>query len=84
MDWEPSHDGQTKKNVRPTERPKTGATFMLRCAELGLTDEALETMTMGMVYDMLIEQANDREEWAILAPPGSMRSFFLGGGKLGE
>ena len=63
--------------MRPTERPKTGATFMLRCAEL-------ETMTMGMVYDMLIEQANDREEWAILAPPGSMRSFFLGGGKLGE
>ena len=34
---------------------------MLRCAELGLTREGLEDMTMGMVYDMIIERANDRE-----------------------
>ena len=36
---------------------------MLRCAELHLSDEALEGMTMGMVYDMLIEQANDHEQY---------------------
>ena len=35
---------------------------MLRCSELNLSDEALSGMSMGMVYDMLIEQENDKEE----------------------
>lgn len=73
-----------KKKVKPSERPKTGALFMLRCAELGLSDETLETMSMGMVYDMLIEQANDGADYATIAPPGSLRDFFLGGGKIAE
>ena len=34
---------------------------MLRCAELGLSEEALREMTIGMVYDMIIEQVNDQE-----------------------
>ena len=33
-------------------REETGATFMLRCAELGLSREDLDDMTMGMVYDL--------------------------------
>ena len=40
---------------------------MLRCAELGLTREDLESMTMGMVYDMLIERANDHEQYSYRA-----------------
>lgn len=40
---------------------------MLRCAQLGLSEQALEEMTMGMVYDLLIEQANDREDYPIKA-----------------
>ena len=36
---------------------------MLRCAQLGLSDPALGSMTMGMVYDMLIEKANDQEKY---------------------
>ena len=83
MDWEPSHDVNAKKSVRPTERPKTGATFMLRCAELGLTDEALETMTMGMVYDMLIERGNDGEKYDLKGQPGTLKDFFRGGGRIG-
>lgn len=55
---------------------------MLRCAELGLSRADLDDMTMGMVYDMLTEQANDREKYDIKASPGSLRSFFAGGGKL--
>lgn len=53
--------------MRETVRPKTAATFLLRCAELNLSDEALRGMDMGMVYDLLIEQANDREEYPIKA-----------------
>ena len=47
---------------------------MLRCAELGLTIEDLDDMTMGMVYDMLIEKGNDHEKYDIKAPAGSMAS----------
>lgn len=40
---------------------------MLRCAELGLSREDLADMTMGMVYDMLIERGNDHEQYSIRA-----------------
>lgn len=51
---------------------------MLRCAELGLTNEALDDMTIGMVYDMLTERANDHENYAIKAKPGTLAGFFRG------
>ncbi|MCI7325826.1 hypothetical protein MR657_10490 [bacterium] len=56
---------------------------MLRCAELGLHTDDLAHMTMGMVYDMLTERANDREKYDLCPEPGSMKKFFAGGGKLG-
>ncbi len=40
---------------------------MLRCAELGLSREDLADMTMGMVYDMIIERANDHEQYSYRA-----------------
>lgn len=52
--------------------------FMLRCAHFALSDEALKGMTMGMVYDMLIEEANDREEYPIEATQADIDSFFGG------
>ena len=52
-------------------REPTGSTFMLRCAELGLSDEALEDMTCGMVYDLMIEKANDAEQYAIKGRPAA-------------
>lgn len=49
---------------------------MLRCAELGLSDEALQTMSIGMIYDMLIEKGNDREEYPIKASAEDIHNFF--------
>lgn len=49
---------------------------MLRCATLGLSDVALDGMTIGMVYDMLAEQANDREEYPIKATQEDIKAFF--------
>ncbi len=49
---------------------------MLRCAELGLSDEALSGMNMGMVYDMLIERANDREVYPLKATQEDIYNFF--------
>lgn len=51
---------------------------MLRCAELGLTREDLEEMTMGMVYDMIIERANDQEEYNYKAIQEDITAFFGG------
>lgn len=49
---------------------------MLRCAELGLSDEALNTMTIGMVYDMYTEKANDHEKYNLKATQEDIYEFF--------
>lgn len=59
-----------------TTREPTGAAFMLRCAELGLSDDALAGMTMGMVYDMMIERGNDNEKYPYVATQDDIYSFF--------
>lgn len=57
---------------------------MLRCAELGLTMSDLDDLTIGMVYDMLTERANDHEKYDIKAPAGSLSQYFQGNLKLGD
>lgn len=62
--------------MKKTTREPNGATFMLRTAELGLTDEALSDMTIGMVYDLLTEKANDMEEYPVMGTQEDIRRFF--------
>lgn len=54
----------------------TGALFMLRCAELGLSAEDLDGMTMGMVLDMMTEKANDSEKYPYKATQADINAFF--------
>ena len=49
---------------------------MLRCAELNLSDEALAGMTIGMVYDLLTERANDQEKYPYKATQEDIKQFF--------
>ena len=49
---------------------------MLRCAELGLSREDLDDMTMGMVYDMLFERANDQEKYVEIADQDDTYRLF--------
>ena len=51
---------------------------MLRCAELGLSAADLDDMTMGMVYDMLAEKANDQEKYPYKATQADIDRFFGG------
>lgn len=67
---------KAEKKIRATTREPNGAIFMLRCAHFGLSDEALKSMTMGMVYDMLTEEANDREEYPVIATQDDIKAFF--------
>lgn len=76
MDAGAEADFQTSKKIRATTREPNGAIFMLRCAHFGLSDEALQSMTMGMVYDMLTEEANDREEYPVVATQDDIKAFF--------
>ena len=69
-------DLQTGKKVRQTTREPSWAQFMLRCAQLGLSDEALSNMTMGMVYDMIIEKNNDSYEYPYQATQEDILAFF--------
>lgn len=65
-----------KKKLKPTTREHNGAIFMLRCTELGLSDSALETMSIGMVYDMYTEKMNDREQYPYKATQEDIKAFF--------
>lgn len=49
---------------------------MLRCAELGLSDDALRGMTIGMVYDLLTEKANDLEDYPAKATQEDIDAFL--------
>lgn len=62
--------------MKKTTREPNGAMFMLRTAELGLTDEALSDMTIGMVYDLLTEKENDKEEYPVMGTQEDIRRFF--------
>lgn len=62
--------------MKPTTRDPNGAVFMLRCAQLGLSDEALRGMTIGMVYDLLTEQANDSEDYPVKGDQEDIRKIF--------
>lgn len=57
---------------------------MLRCSELNLSTADLDELTVGMVYDMIVERANDKEKYDKKAPAGSMAAFFRGELNLGE
>jgi len=41
----------------------TTALFMLRCLQVGLKLDDLDTLDIGMVKDMFVEMANDHEKW---------------------
>lgn len=51
---------------------------MLRCAELGLSDEALAGMDVGMVYDLCIEKANDQEDYPYIGTTEDLNRLFGG------
>lgn len=72
----PRHHVDGKKKVTETTRQPNGAIFMLRCAELGLSDEALQDMTIGMVYDLIAEKANDAEDYPRKATQEDIMRFF--------
>lgn len=54
--------GAEKKTGVTTDREITTGLFLLRCCQIGLSMSDLDELDMGMIYDMLIENANDSAE----------------------
>ena len=48
---------------------------MLRCTELGLSPSDLSALEYGMVVDMLVEKANDAEEYDYVATQSDFDRF---------
>jgi len=49
--------------VRPSARPESTALVLLRCIQLGMSVLDLDCLTLGMVYDIIVERDNDNYEW---------------------
>lgn len=49
---------------------------MLRCCELGISGAELDEYSIGMVYDMYVEKANDMEKYPYKATQDDMDKFF--------
>lgn len=49
---------------------------MLRCIRLGLDEKMLRRLSVGDIYDMLTEEANDHEEYPKKATQEDMDAFF--------
>lgn len=70
-------DGITaKKPIKPTARESTLGVFLLRAAELGIKITDLGDYTLGEITDMIIERANDYEEYPEEAQGADIHRFF--------
>lgn len=58
-----------------TERPFTTGLFLLRCSQMGLSMSDLDMLDVGMVFDMIIEQGNDGEEYDRIATQADFDRF---------
>lgn len=56
-------------------RESSTALILLRCLQLGLSLSDLEDLTLGMVYDILIEHDNDSYDWEELPTVEDIANF---------
>lgn len=59
-------DRIAKKVERAIDRESTTGLFLLRAAQIGLSMADLDLISVGTVYDMIIERQNDDFEYAII------------------
>ena len=57
------HDHRSvKKKDTGGGRPLTAALFYLRCLQLGLSISDTDLLSIGEIFDMVIEAGNDQED----------------------
>ena len=64
-----------ENKTRPIDRPMTTALFLLRAAQMGLSMSDLDLLTIGMIWDMMTEAANDHCTYEQLPTQDDFDSF---------
>lgn len=75
MDGIRGNEEPPKKAVRATTREFNTGLYMLRVKQLGLLFSELDEITVGDVFDMVIEQANDNEDYPYKATQKDFDAF---------
>lgn len=65
-----------EKKSRKTDREMTVGLYTLRCLQVGLHIADLEELTVGEVYDIMIEAGNDNCEYTPLADQSDIDAFI--------
>ena len=66
-------DVQAKKRTGRSEREMTTPLFLLRCTEVGISTRDLDLLSIGLVFDMWTENANDDVKYRRIA---NQRDFY--------
>lgn len=66
----------TKKLKKPTDRQYNTAVYFLRCKQLGFSLRELFDLEYGEINDLMVESANDHEEYNYLATQSDFDSAF--------
>lgn len=69
---------QAKKLKRPLDRQYNTAIYFLRCKQLGFTLRELFDLEYGEINDVMIEAANDKEDYKYLATQSDFDNVFQG------
>lgn len=67
---------KTKKLKKPTDRQYNTAVYFLRCKQLGFSFRELFDLEYGEVNDLMIESANDHEEYNYKATQSDFDNAF--------
>lgn len=67
--------GERKKISRAVDRDTSTALILLRALQLGLNLSDLELITLGMLYDIMIEKENDSVEYDEIATAEDIANF---------
>lgn len=67
---------KTKKLKRPLDREYNTALYFLRCKQLGFTLAELFDLEYGEVVDVMVEAANDHENYDYLATQHDFDTVF--------
>lgn len=67
--------GERKKISRAVDRDTSTALILLRALQLGLNLYDLELITLGMLYDIMTEKANDSAEYDEIATAEDIANF---------
>lgn len=76
MGTECRNEKHGKKITRPIDREYNTPLYLLRCAQIGLTQNDLNVLTYGTVLDMFCERGNDDYEYPEKATQDDINKFF--------